>query len=178
MFTQDVQCFTDNNAKTFIPMRKPHFHTCVNTSEPPGLYPLSLMQKEKFPGLTSSLVSHWGLCPHGWNLMLLPGASTPIGDSTETQRRELLSLCTIAPQHHSPPSSVPCTLGPCWLSPALLPRCLNCRQRPYKRQRLVQVSVRPLSYSSVCLRPLRAMKTQLALAYPFITTFCLIIELN
>lgn len=83
---------------------------------------------------------------------IFPVASAPIGDCTETWWQELLSLCIITPQH-GPSSPVSFTLGPCLLSPTLFLRCFNCRQRHYERQRLVQLSVRPLSYSSFCLRP-------------------------
>jgi len=100
------------------------------------------------------------------------------GTAQKPSDRSCWACAPSAPLHGPSPSPVPSTLGSCWLSPALLQRRLNCRQRHYKRQRPVQVSVRPLSYSSVCLRPLRAMTTQLALDYPFIATFRFIIELN
>lgn len=125
-----------------------------------------------------------------WPLPLcLTGDFAPVGGIWSCSLLLLLPLGTAlkpsdqscwacVPLHHGMALLLLQCLGPCWLSPALLQRCFNCRQRHYKRQRLVQVSVRPLSYSSVCLRPLRAMATELALDYPFIAAFHLIIELN
>lgn len=65
MFTKKVQFFTNDNVKTFIPMGKPHFHTCVNGSKHNEFYPLGLLQEEIFPGLTSFPVPHWGFVPMG-----------------------------------------------------------------------------------------------------------------
>lgn len=128
-------------------MGKPHFHTCVNVSKHHEFYPLGLLQEEIFAGPTSFLISHWGLCPMGefwcgFLLLLLPSGA-----------HDLVYHPTRVWPFSFP---VPSTLGPWCLSRPLIQKNSECRQKDYKRQKLVQVSVKPVSYSSVCLRPLES----------------------
>lgn len=175
-----MKFFTNDNVKTFIPIINPqiHFHKCIwkQTHIHTFVYNSWIISTESDAGSSVSWTDLffcvsletsplWGLI---WCLPLL----------LSLLGQEPLSLCTITPWCGLSLLRVLFTLGPCWLSPALLQRCLHYRQRHYKRQRLVQASVRPLFYQSVRMRPLKAMTTQLALDYPFTATFCLTIELN
>lgn len=100
-----------------------------------------------FPGPTSFPMSHFWLCPCGWILMWLPVASAPIRTSW-----------SCVPSHHSVALLLPSSIYPGAMMTFSIPnsKTSKCRQKIFKRQKLVQVSVKLMSYSSVSLRPLES----------------------
>lgn len=85
------------------------------------------------------------LCPHGWILMWFPVASAPIRSSW-----------SYVPSHHS--VALPTSIYPGAMMTFCIPnsKSSKCTQKDFRRQKLVQVSVKPVSCSSVCSRPLES----------------------